>query len=217
MQSLKFMYFCQFNIYSQKHYQILISFLLSLSFCLLCIHHSSFIHLESTECLDNPCLNGATCYNFTDGIECSCAPGYNGTNCELAISCTNDPCLNGATCLNSDNGGYECLCDFGWTGTNCETEIDECELMQCMNGASCIDFLAGFACLCPPGYTGILCETCRIQISPFSFYICALPFLFRFIIHSLFCSSLTLLKNFMSVKLHVKYMFDLLFFLKQEC
>jgi len=34
-------------------------------------------------CTVGPCLNGGTCTSLDVGYECSCVPGYNGTNCEL--------------------------------------------------------------------------------------------------------------------------------------
>lgn len=117
-----------------------------------------FISTESRECLLNPCLNGATCFNYTDGLLCECAMGFNGLNCEFAISCDQNPCLNGASCVNNSDG-YQCICDFGWRGMNCETEIDECERMNCMNGAICFDLVAGFVCFCQPGFEGLFCET----------------------------------------------------------
>ena len=34
------------------------------------------------ECSSNPCLNGATCVDGTNGYTCTCVAGYTGTNCE---------------------------------------------------------------------------------------------------------------------------------------
>jgi hypothetical protein len=75
--------------------------------------------IDINECLPNLCMNGATCrvrrsynaahtqyhnhYFFSQDLlnryECSCAPGWEGTHCEINHDdCTPNPCLNGATC-----------------------------------------------------------------------------------------------------------------------
>ena len=42
------------------------------------------------ECLDdNTCQNGATCQNIDGGFMCECAPGYDGTNCEIGMASFN--------------------------------------------------------------------------------------------------------------------------------
>ena len=44
-----------------------------------------FPYLESDidECASNPCLNRGTCTDLVNGFNCSCAPGFQGTRCEL--------------------------------------------------------------------------------------------------------------------------------------
>ena len=48
----------------------------------------------------SPCQNGATCTNDSrGGYTCSCAPGYEGTNCQSEINeCLPNPCQNQGTC-----------------------------------------------------------------------------------------------------------------------
>jgi hypothetical protein len=71
-------------------------------------------------CDPNPCYNGGTCNpDGSGGYTCTCAPGYNGTNCENEIDeCESSPCVNGE-CRDLVNG-YSCECQPGWTGTNCD-------------------------------------------------------------------------------------------------
>ena len=75
---------------------------------------------EVTECIEEPCMNNATCVDLIGGYSCICGPGWNGTNCEENIQeCRSDPCQNGATCID-ELGSYQCLCAPGWTGSTCE-------------------------------------------------------------------------------------------------
>ena len=47
-------------------------------------------------CRSSPCLNGGTCSNSPDSFECMCAPGFNGSTCELTINVTDTkPTLQG--------------------------------------------------------------------------------------------------------------------------
>lgn len=36
-------------------------------------------------CTENVCLNGGTCYKTGSIYVCSCAPGYDGVNCETGM------------------------------------------------------------------------------------------------------------------------------------
>lgn len=37
---------------------------------------------DTDECLNNPCLNGATCENLVGSFKCTCPPGFTGERCE---------------------------------------------------------------------------------------------------------------------------------------
>jgi len=55
-----------------------------------------YSNLDFDECESDPCQNGADCYNGDNVYNCSCMPGYNGTNCETGMcyyhfySCLNE-------------------------------------------------------------------------------------------------------------------------------
>ena len=39
--------------------------------------------IDIQECASDPCMNGATCLEGTNGYQCQCAPGFDGTNCDI--------------------------------------------------------------------------------------------------------------------------------------
>ena len=45
------------------------------------IEHESF-PTDIDECSSNPCLNGGTCTELSNGFSCTCFPGFNGTVCD---------------------------------------------------------------------------------------------------------------------------------------
>ena len=109
-------------------------------------------------CSLDPCDNGATCQDTTDGFTCECVPGYTGALCEIEINeCAEDPCLNGGTCIDFIND-FECLCPPEYSGANCDVQVIFCEVDSCANGATCIEEVDGFLCMCSSGYTGPTCE-----------------------------------------------------------
>ena len=45
-----------------------------------------FIHsLDTDECASNPCQNGATCNDYVNQYNCTCAPGWENTHCETSM------------------------------------------------------------------------------------------------------------------------------------
>ncbi len=46
----------------------------------------SFFILDIDYCDSNPCQNGATCENSSNGFDCYCAPGTSGAFCEGILS-----------------------------------------------------------------------------------------------------------------------------------
>lgn len=114
--------------------------------------------LFSDECEVNPCRNGGTCSNGSQGFSCDCAPGFAGPTCgEVLDHCASGPCLNGSACANAGDG-YTCVCPPGYSGQNCETDINDCAGEPCQNGGVCSDGVGSFSCACAPGFDGDACE-----------------------------------------------------------
>nr|XP_058946979.1 fibrillin-3-like [Pocillopora verrucosa] len=111
------------------------------------------------QCKNNPCKNGATCFNLQDSYRCECKLGFSGVNCEKDTDeCANKPCQNEGSCVNLQ-GGYRCDCKSGYTGKNCEDDVNECTNNPCKNGVACINLRGSYRCDCKSGYTGRNCET----------------------------------------------------------
>ncbi|XP_022786852.1 fibropellin-3-like [Stylophora pistillata] len=107
---------------------------------------------------NNPCKNGATCFNLQDSYHCECKQGFSGVNCEKDIDeCTQSPCKNGATCVNL-HGSYRWDCVTVYSEKTCETNINECEAEPCKNGATCVDLVGDYHCHCVSGFNGANCE-----------------------------------------------------------
>ncbi|XP_064304639.1 protein eyes shut homolog [Phalacrocorax carbo] len=111
----------------------------------------------------------------------SCAPGalcmdkshgFNYTCLSLCIGNT-EVCANGGSCFyDEENQKYHCVCALGWTGQTCLENINDCEVNQCLHGATCEDGINKYRlffcfvlffhfnnrCICPLGYTGTFCE-----------------------------------------------------------
>ena len=64
------------------------------------IDNSFFPQVDINECGSIPCLNGGNCTDQVDGFQCTCPPGWTGSNCQdLVPSCSESTCLNGGTCF----------------------------------------------------------------------------------------------------------------------
>nr|XP_034315525.1 neurogenic locus notch homolog protein 3-like [Crassostrea gigas] len=75
--------------------------------------------INTDECQNDPCLNGATCTNTSGSFNCTCDAGWTGIVCDEDINeCLDNPCQNGGTCSNSD-GSFTCACAGGFTGALC--------------------------------------------------------------------------------------------------
>lgn len=119
------------------------------------------ISTERNACSSDPCANGGSCYGkgVTD-FTCVCAPGYNGTHCEIDIDeCKgNEKVCQFGICVDQVNG-FVCYCKPGYTGTYCERDLDECLSMPCKNNAECVNKVNDYSCTCPPGFTDKDCGT----------------------------------------------------------
>ena len=58
-------------------------------------YHGPTCALETNECAQSPCRNGATCVDLVGSYRCQCVAGYSGRNCEVDINeCAGSPCQN---------------------------------------------------------------------------------------------------------------------------
>lgn len=68
------------------------------------------------ECLENPCINGGSCFNNPGGFLCHCSEGFSGLHCSVVDNeCQRVVCSNGGTCWNIQ-GGFFCECRPGYEG-----------------------------------------------------------------------------------------------------
>ncbi|KAJ0019319.1 hypothetical protein NQD34_006888 [Periophthalmus magnuspinnatus] len=78
-------------------------------------------------CTENVCLNGGTCHKTGSIFVCSCAPGYNGVNCETELDeCHSNPCRNGGTCIDG-LASFTCVCLPSYSGLYCEEDTETCD------------------------------------------------------------------------------------------
>uniref|UniRef100_A0A3Q1K1L3 Delta-like protein n=1 Tax=Anabas testudineus TaxID=64144 RepID=A0A3Q1K1L3_ANATE len=113
-------------------------------------------------CLSNPCSNGGSCSETSQGYECQCAPGWSGPSCTINVDdCSPNPCSHGGTCQDLVNG-YKCHCPSQWTGKTCLIDANECDSKPCVNANSCRNLIGGYFCECVPGWTG---QNCDININ----------------------------------------------------
>uniref|UniRef100_A0A8W8MGL2 EGF-like domain-containing protein n=1 Tax=Magallana gigas TaxID=29159 RepID=A0A8W8MGL2_MAGGI len=75
--------------------------------------------INTDECENDPCLNGATCTNTPGSFNCTCDAGWTGIICNEDINkCLDNPCHNGGTCSNNA-GSFTCTCTGRFTGALC--------------------------------------------------------------------------------------------------
>jgi len=57
-------------------------------------------------CSPNPCDNGGTCDNNSNGFTCTCAAGYSGTTCDTVIELKQDLAFPHGRAANENRGGH---------------------------------------------------------------------------------------------------------------
>ena len=111
--------------------------------------------VETNECINRPCLNGATCnvsYKSLQLWACSCMHRLQPCNrgkCNTVNS--HKPACD--LFLQDMLNDYNCTCASGFVGLHCETEVDDCLPGPCENNATCIDQVDGYTCVCAPEFT----------------------------------------------------------------
>ncbi|KAM8860063.1 protein jagged-1b [Spinachia spinachia] len=109
-------------------------------------------------CLSNPCSNGGSCSETSQGYECQCAAGWSGPSCTINVDdCSPTPCNHGGTCQDLVNG-FKCHCPSQWSGKTCLIDANECDSKPCVNSNSCRNLIGGYFCECVPGWTGQNCD-----------------------------------------------------------
>uniref|UniRef100_A0A669ER87 Delta-like protein n=1 Tax=Oreochromis niloticus TaxID=8128 RepID=A0A669ER87_ORENI len=118
-------------------------------------------------CLSNPCSNGGSCSETSQGYECQCAPGWTGPSCTINVDdCLPNPCNHGGTCQDLVNG-YKCHCPSQWTGKTCLIAVNQicgcarltpASLPHTLSPSLSQDLVNGYRCACPPGFAGEHCE-----------------------------------------------------------
>lgn len=125
-----------------------------------CTCHGRFsgINCEEDEdvCASNPCLYGGKCKAGSSGnFTCDCPAKMSGKRCDFGRFCLPNPCRNAGLCEEGDDGPL-CLCR-GFKGRTCEEDINECDLLPCGSGATCVNEAGSFRCICPPHMSGASC------------------------------------------------------------
>ncbi|XP_057188255.1 protein jagged-1a isoform X1 [Triplophysa rosa] len=109
-------------------------------------------------CLSEPCLNGGSCVESSQGFECQCAAGWSGPSCDInEDDCDPNPCNHSGMCVDLVDG-FKCICPAQWTGKTCLIDANECEESPCVNAHSCRNLIGGYFCECLPGWTGQNCD-----------------------------------------------------------
>ena len=121
--------------------------MLQLSFNLSCA--ANFFGSDcATECVPNDLT---VCDE--NGISV-CRPGRFGDSCEFFDNCfENDQCDPNGECVDGDDT-FTCECNAGFTGADCTTDINDCEGVDCGNGACRDTGVNAFTCECNAGFTG---------------------------------------------------------------
>ena len=92
--------------------------------------------LDTRPCLSSPCLNNATCVDFTN------ANGYNMSSI-----------------FGANSTDFSCLCDKYHQGSYCESEINICQNETCSGNGNCVDLNNQAKCECFNMYLGEKCDT----------------------------------------------------------
>ncbi|GLD67734.1 protein jagged-1a-like protein [Lates japonicus] len=125
-------------------------------------------HSRESQCDEETCNNGGTCYDEGDAFKCLCAAGWEGATCNIAknSSCLPSPCENGGTCV-VDGDSFSCVCKEGWEGATCSHNANDCSPHPCYNSGTCPMLEPSVCrCECAPGFAAQTAGS--VQSSPCS-------------------------------------------------
>ena len=114
---------CKFDLNKNEFYCLCDSIYLSGSAC----------QTDTRPCSSNPCLNNATCVDYTN------SKSYNMTL--------------------TSNSSFNCLCNKYYAGSFCESKIDICQNETCSGNGNCKDVNDQPKCECFAMYLGDKCDT----------------------------------------------------------
>ena len=88
-------------------------------------------------CSSSPCLNNATCDDFTSNSNltsteyvCNCLPNYYGSQCEYKLNlCINQTCSGNGLCIDLGSN-TSCKCKMYFSGDFCEIESNELKTLK---------------------------------------------------------------------------------------
>lgn len=135
-------------------------------------------------CAQNPCKNGAQCFNTGNSFFCACTSQWSGLTCETVkvpttttttvvpsvSACASNPCLNGGTCYRQGSS-FVCVCTSQFEGENCASPrttttttvgpngTTTCSAKPCLNGGNCYNTGNSYFCYCGSNFTGRNCES----------------------------------------------------------
>ena len=92
--------------------------------------------LDTRPCLSSPCLNNATCGDFTTANK-----------------------FNMSSIFSTNSTEFFCLCDKYHQGSYCESEINICQNETCSGNGNCVDLNNKAKCVCFNMYSGEKCDT----------------------------------------------------------
>lgn len=102
-------------------------------------------------CLSNPCANGGTCKETSQGYECQCAVGWSGPSCEISKA------AHKRAFYSNSNQRCQVAKQHCVSNLLCSIDVDDCTPNPCKHGGTCQDLVNGFKCTCPPHWTGKMC------------------------------------------------------------
>ena len=124
--------------------------------------------IDVLECASNPCLNGATCNEYVNYYNCTCAAGFSGATCNISMLLFSNRQLSLTLLrliLSKINFFTSSKIDKLKLFNNL-LDFDECASNPCQHQyATCTDGANSYTCTCPSDWTGTHCEIGQYAIN----------------------------------------------------